>query len=233
MARQGNTGKQNKVVAKKQQQVSGTKTTKSKGGPVKTIKKVRSGSSQEGLKVVGAKVLYKLPQRFIYGPIVLGEKLETSTTQCRMELGMPTPDGKQVWKINKELFIEVAFKDNVAVLERYKQQSFSKISPATIKWLSGARKVTSNICARVNTVTDALETGILALKHGAEWSNEELTKLLISVKNDLSQVIVQNRRESILAKLDEMREEVLKREPQYMSDELADKMSNLVTRMEE
>lgn len=144
-----------------------------------------------------------------------------------MKLSMPIPDGKQIWKVNKELFVEVAFKDNVAVLERYKPQSFSKTSPTTIKWLNAARKATTNIIMRSQCAIDALDGRLLALKHSNEWNSEELYKLLLSVKNDLAQVVVQNRRESILSKYDEMREEVLKRERLFMSDDLVVKISNL------
>uniref|UniRef100_A0A0K0FZ95 Uncharacterized protein n=1 Tax=Strongyloides venezuelensis TaxID=75913 RepID=A0A0K0FZ95_STRVS len=60
------------------------------------------GSSQDNQKEVRAKTLTQLPSGFVYGPKVLEEKLEVEDTKCKMELGNPTPDGKEVWKVNNE-----------------------------------------------------------------------------------------------------------------------------------
>uniref|UniRef100_A0A0K0FRT8 BAG domain-containing protein n=1 Tax=Strongyloides venezuelensis TaxID=75913 RepID=A0A0K0FRT8_STRVS len=159
------------------------------------------GSSQDNQKEVRAKTLTQLPSGFVYGPKVLEEKLEVEDTKCKMELGNPTPDGKEVWKVNNE-------------------------------WSVAEKTVTAKRCSR-NTcslkqgkkVLTAIETGIMAFEEGEELKRLELLQLLKSVKNGISQIISSMGSEAIEAKYKQMKDEIRKQEPQFMSNDLAIKIS--------
>uniref|UniRef100_A0A0N5BJJ4 Ribosomal_L11 domain-containing protein n=1 Tax=Strongyloides papillosus TaxID=174720 RepID=A0A0N5BJJ4_STREA len=186
-----------------------------------------SGSNHHSAAAGKAKMLYSLPPNFEYGPLVRSEKLEVSKIKGKMETGNPTPDGREVWKVNKELFVVTKTKNGISELERYKPISLKGPSAATVRFLIAAKKITTAIENTGQKVLNAIDAGILALQNGENFKSEELMKLLKYARNDVGQVISPSRAEAIGKKFDQMKDEIMKSEPKFMSTELARKMAKI------
>uniref|UniRef100_A0A0K0FZ96 V-type ATP synthase subunit D n=1 Tax=Strongyloides venezuelensis TaxID=75913 RepID=A0A0K0FZ96_STRVS len=111
------------------------------------------------------------------------------------------------------------------MLEKYLLIKASKPTTTTIKYLAACRKTVTAINYKCKKVLTAIETGIMAFEEGEELKRLELLQLLKSVKNGISQIISSMESEAIGAKYKQMEDEIRKQEPQFMSNDLAIKIS--------
>uniref|UniRef100_A0A0N5CAE3 DUF1758 domain-containing protein n=1 Tax=Strongyloides papillosus TaxID=174720 RepID=A0A0N5CAE3_STREA len=94
-----------------------------------------------------------------------------------MELGIPTPASKQIWKVNEELFVVATITDGVSILKSFKPTSLKCSSAATIKFLALPKKTSTTIKNRSRLILDAIDLGTTSLKNIEKLSREKQLRL--------------------------------------------------------
>uniref|UniRef100_A0A0N4Z1C7 PHB domain-containing protein n=1 Tax=Parastrongyloides trichosuri TaxID=131310 RepID=A0A0N4Z1C7_PARTI len=198
----------------------------------KTPKKVVASTSNQvnGDNEQRGKTLYTLPPYLIYGPGVLAEKLPLSKVKAQLTLGSTDASGKEVWKINRELFVVVsATANNEQVLERYKPTRVQPLRFQTIKFMDGLTKAAVMVVNTVNSVAEQISALADALDSETTTPEETAQKaqFLRGTLNDLRQLTNPIRKEGLQRRLFDVRTEIYKGDPAFISDSLAAKTSSL------